>query len=106
MSLCLHDGPCFRAADAWEIVDIVAAHYGLTRQVLLSPRRTAPIARARHMAMYLLREQGMTYAQIGRFLRRDHSTALYGYSRIQTSSLREPAVRRDLTMLRRQTHAA
>jgi hypothetical protein len=61
-SLCLHAGPCVTDADAWTIVDCVAHYYGVTRAALLSRRRTAPIARARQMAMCLLREQGLTYS--------------------------------------------
>jgi hypothetical protein len=105
-TLCLHAGPCVGEADAWEIVDAVATYYGLTRRLLLSPCRTAPVAQARQVAMYLLREQGLSYSTVGRLLRRDHATVLYGCARIRQISLQRPDLHHDLDTLRRYTCAA
>lgn len=105
-TICFHDGPCCASADVWEIVDQVAGYYGLTRRMLLSSRRTAMVVRARQMAMVLLREQGLTYVQVGQVLRRDHSTVLYGYAHIQQLSRQHPSVRHDLDTLRQCTCAA
>ncbi len=106
VGLCLHDGPCVSEADAWTIIDAVATHYGLSRATLLSRRRTATVALARQVAMYLLREEGLTYEQVGRLLRRDHSTAMHGAAQIRRIMTREPHVRRDLAVLSRQCYAA
>jgi hypothetical protein len=100
-SLCLHAGPCVTDADAWTIVDCVAHYYGLTRAALLSRRRTAPIARARQMAMCLLREQGLTYNAVGRLLQRDRATVMHGHAHICQLSAHQPGVRHDLATLRR-----
>jgi chromosomal replication initiation ATPase DnaA len=41
------------------------------------------VAQARQVAMYLLREDaGLTAAQVGQELGRDHSTVLHGHARI------------------------
>ncbi len=98
--LCVHAGPCLCEADAWEVLDGVAGFYGLTRQALLSRRRTAEVAQARQITMLLLRERGLSYAQVGRLLGRDHATVLHGCARIRGLSLRRPDVRRDLEALR------
>ncbi len=104
--LCLHDGPCFTDADARAIVDLVADYYGLTGATLRSRRRTGSVSRARHMAMVLLREHGLTYDGVGRILGRDHSTVMYGHARIRRLSASESSVRDDLARLRRRIGAA
>lgn len=103
--LCLHAGPCVTDADARALIDRVAGYYGLTRAQLLSRRRTAAIARARQIAMFLLREEGLTYSAIGRLLRRDHSTVTHGHALIHWLAARQSGVRHDLDTLRR-AHAA
>jgi chromosomal replication initiator protein len=60
------------------IQDAVAAVLGVTREELLSPRRTPKVARARQLAMYLTRElTPLSLAQIAREFDRDHSTVLH-----------------------------
>lgn len=98
--LCLHDGPCVTDADAWAVIDRVAAYYGFPRATLLSSRRTARVALARQVAMYLLREEGLTYGAVGRVLRRDHATVMHGHARIHDLALCQPGVRYDLDALR------
>jgi chromosomal replication initiator protein len=61
-----------------EIQDAVAEALGLSREELLSPRRTPRIARARQLAMYLARElTPLSLAQIAREFNRDHTTVLH-----------------------------
>jgi len=61
-----------------EIQDAVADALGLSREELLSPRRTSRIARARQLAMYLARElTPLSLAQIAREFNRDHTTVLH-----------------------------
>ena len=61
-----------------EIQDAVAQALGLSREELLSPRRTPRIAHARQLAMYLARElTPLSLAQIAREFNRDHSTVLH-----------------------------
>lgn len=54
-------------------------HRGVSQAELLSPTRRRKIAHARQHAMWLLRQEGYSYPQIGRaFGGRDHTTALHG----------------------------
>jgi chromosomal replication initiator protein len=66
------------------IQQVVAETFGLTREELISPSRTARIAWPRQVAMYLAREHTHeTLPAIGRrFGGRDHSTVLHAYKKI------------------------
>lgn len=63
-------------------VAAVASHYRLLVSDLKSSRRNGPIARARFVAFYILREDfEMSFPQIGHVFRRDHTTVINGYYR-------------------------
>jgi chromosomal replication initiator protein len=65
------------------IIRAVAAHYGMTVETLLSPWRKAPVALARHVAMYLCRKlTDESLPTLGRAFRRDHTSVLHGVQRI------------------------
>ena len=71
------------------IQDAVCAVDGLTREELLSPRRSTRIARSRQLAMYVARElTSLSLAEIARGFNRDHSTVLYAIRTV--SSRLEP----------------
>lgn len=65
------------------IVRQVAAEHGLTLEELTGPSSVKPISRARHEAMWRLRQETKLSAmQIARALgRTDHTTALWGIRR-------------------------
>jgi chromosomal replication initiator protein len=66
------------------VLQLVADHYGLTVTDLVGPSRQRQVMRPRHVAMYLLHEHlGLSYVSIGKLLRRDHSTVIFGVRRIQ-----------------------
>jgi len=61
----------------------VEAYLGVSREALLGRSRVQHIARARQVAMFLLREEaGLSSPEVGRLLNRDHSTVLYGSGQI------------------------
>jgi hypothetical protein len=66
------------------IQHIVCAHFGVTREAMLGPRRLAPIVWARHVAMYLARTvAGKSFPEVGRFFGgRDHTTALHAWTKV------------------------
>lgn len=62
----------------WEIADVICEEYGLARRELITKGRgrlDANEAR-QFLCLYAMR-RGISSAQIGRFLERDHSTVLY-----------------------------
>jgi chromosomal replication initiator protein len=90
--------------DARQVQEAVAARLELTVDVLLSPRRTAPVARARQLAMYLTRElTDLSLPAIAEaFNRRDHTTVLHAIRRVESSALEDASVSRTLEELSSQ----
>ncbi|HEU4544387.1 MAG TPA: helix-turn-helix domain-containing protein [Jiangellaceae bacterium] len=92
---------------ASRIIDRVAAHYGITRDELLSRDRHKSIAEARQVAMWLCRELlGMSYPELGRaFGNRDHTTCIAGVRRIArakgTTLVSRTELRAECALLRR-----
>ena len=71
------------------IQDAVCAVSGLTRNELLSPRRSPRIARSRQLAMYLARElTPLSLSEIARAFDRDHTTVMHAIRSV--SSRLEP----------------
>ena len=70
-------------ADA--VLRAAAQEFGIGAEQILGRGRTAAVAQARQVVMYLLTEElGMSPTETGRFLSgRNHSTALHGVSRIR-----------------------
>jgi chromosomal replication initiator protein len=87
--------------DVSQVQEAVAARLELTVDDLLSPRRTAPVARARQLAMYLTRElTDLSLPAIARaFNRRDHTTVLHAIRRVESSALEDANVSRTLEEL-------
>lgn len=66
------------------IATIVAKHFGFTLSELISARRTRKIVIPRQIAMYLAKALTLdSFPQIGRMLGKDHTTALYGFRKIE-----------------------
>ena len=78
-----------------EILDAVAAAAGIERARLLGPCRARDLVRPRQLCMVLLRRlcPGASLPAIGFFLRRDHTTVLYGIRRAEALLARDPAFR-------------
>ena len=74
----------------------VCDHFGITMKTLRSRERTARIARARGVAVYLLREAGaLSYPEIGAALGgRSHSTILHAMRKIERELAADPHYRR------------
>ena len=82
--------------DARQIQEAVAARLDLTVEAILSPTRTAPIARARQLAMYLTRElTDLSLPAIAEaFNRRDHTTVLHAIRRVERGALEDASLSR------------
>ncbi|MFM7718603.1 MAG: chromosomal replication initiator protein DnaA [Actinomycetota bacterium] len=88
------------------ILEEAARYFGVGLEDLSGKSRARPIATARHVAMYLVRENtGMSLIKIGELFDRDHSTALHGINKIDASMReREPVYRQvqDLSRIIRE----
>lgn len=79
------------------ILDTVGAHFGLSWEELIGPRRTAYLANARHVAAWLMRQSGLSLEEIGRALGgRDHTTMLHSIRQIEELRAVDPDVCRAL----------
>lgn len=66
-----------------QIVEVVAAAYGLEPEVLLRRGKPGKTAEARQLAMSLIRQHlGWSYPRIGRLFSRDHQTVRHDIARI------------------------
>lgn len=89
-----------------KLIELVAAHYGLTVDEITGARRTKSIADARHVAMYLLREdQSLSLPQIGSLIGgRDHTTVAHGIEKIRTELSNNETMRRAMAALRERVY--
>jgi chromosomal replication initiator protein len=94
--------------NARRVQEVVAARLEISVDELLSPRRTAPVARARQLAMYLTRElTDLSLPAIAAaFNRRDHTTVLHAIRRIERTALEDAGVSRILEELSSQLRSA
>jgi chromosomal replication initiator protein len=92
--------------DARQVQEAVAARLGFSVDDLLSPSRTARVARARQLAMYLTRElTDLSLPAIAQaFNRRDHTTVLHAIRRVERSALEDATVSRTLEELTSELH--
>jgi chromosomal replication initiator protein len=89
-------------ADPSAIMRAVAAYYNVPVQALAGKSRAKLIAEARHVAMYLLREDGeLALKQVGLLLgKRDHSTVIHGVQKVARSLIADPRSGAQLTEIR------
>ena len=91
-----------RAVSGEAVVTAVADYFSLSEEAITGRRRDKQTATARHVTMYLLREEAnMTATAIGRLLGgKDHSTVLHACSRISSEMDVEPRLRQDVFNIR------
>lgn len=70
-----------------QALDLVAEEYGVTVRQLRGWQKDAHMARARRAAYAALRHIGLSTPVIGRLLRKDHSTVLYGLRKFSAEKL-------------------
>jgi chromosomal replication initiator protein len=89
-----------------EFLDAVCRHLGLTPETVTSQKRDHDLSYARHLAMYLIRQDaGLTYAAIAKLLgKKDHSTVVHGCTQVARDLRDSPAVRADIDAIRAAIH--
>lgn len=78
--------PDLTLAEQIDIIRGVTYRLGVDIGDLTERNRTPEVANARHIISWLLRQEGVTFSQIGRLLHRDHATAMYGAKRVDGSA--------------------
>jgi len=89
-------------ADPQAILKAVSQYFGIPIPALAGKSRAKPIAEARHVAMYLLREDGdLALKQVGLLLgHRDHSTVIHGVQKIAQALISDPKISVQLAEIR------
>lgn len=72
----------FRFGEMRGIASQVSEATGVSVEDMRSPSRLRHHARARQYCFYFGRAKGLSYAQIGRYFNRDHTTVMYGVRKI------------------------
>jgi len=81
----------------------VATYYNVRLDWMCSTRRWPAVARPRMVAMYLCRRLlAMSYPDIGRAFERDHSTVIHAVKTIDTKSIRDDKLWRDVMNIERK----
>lgn len=84
------------------ILKTIAREFSLTVKELKGPRRTADLAFARQVSMYILREEfGYKLEQVAKFLeRQDHTTVLHAVDKIKSKILVDEGFKNQLDLLK------
>ena len=79
-----------------DVLQQVAGHYRIAGEQILGRSRTAAVAQARQVTMYLLLDElGLTPTGVGRFLSgRNHSTVIHGAGKIRAAIADDERLRR------------
>lgn len=81
-----------RTPSLHQVITAVAEEFGVTTTMLLNATRAPLPALARHAAMAMLRRLTLlSLPQIGRHMRRDHTTVLHGIRRVEAMAKADPA---------------
>ncbi len=85
------------------VLDIVTRHFAVRGAELRAQARTPRVSTPRQIAMYLLREHcDLSYPQIGRVLRRHHTTVMHGCQRIADLREANPGLGATVSMLEKE----
>ncbi len=89
------------------IVQICASHFEVRPPDILSPRRTARLVLARHVAMYLARNViGASYPMIARCMGNlNHTSVMHGVQRVEALIEAEPSLAAQVEVLLDLTRA-
>lgn len=79
-----------------EIIELTAKAYKLTPISLINQDRRPSIVHARQVAYWLLRQNRFSFPQIGRMMKRDHSTVMHGCKCVEASIKAAPDLRDEL----------
>ncbi len=83
-----------------QIVALVARAYGVGTEELSGPSRRRRIVRPRQIAMYLCRRYTeASLKEIGRSLRRDHTSVIHAIEVVEKRVLEQPQLRYELEAL-------
>ncbi len=89
------------------IMEIVADYFNLSVEELTGKGRNKKTALARHIAMYLMREEdNCSFAETGKVLgNRNHATIIHGYRKIATEMTINPKLHHQISEIKEKIHS-
>ena len=86
------------------IQNLVASHFNLNMQELLSPRRSRSLARPRQIAMYLAKQYtANSLPDIGRkFANRDHTTVIHAVKKVEDLIKKDDEIRQSVLEIKKK----
>jgi len=93
-----------KAINVESIQNLVAAHFNLNIQEMLSPRRSRSLARPRQIAMYLAKQHTTnSLPDIGRkFSNRDHTTVIHAVKKIDELIKKDEEIRESVIEIKKK----
>lgn len=86
-----------------DIITVICSYYSIKTTQLKGVKREASLVRSRHICMYLLKEVGLTYAEVGNLLGgRDHTTIMHGVEKIRSQLTTSDIVKEDINSIKRK----
>lgn len=86
-----------------QILDACCRHFDVSRGALLGSSRIRNLVRARHVAMFLLREvAGESFAGIGHRFNRHHSSVLHAVEKVRAQLESDEDLANDIRQIRRE----
>ncbi len=83
------------------IVTTICSYYDIKATQLKGAKRDSHLVRPRHICMYLLKETGLTYAEIGNLLGgRDHSTVMHAVEKIEKLASLSDKMREEILFIK------
>lgn len=74
-------------------IEDVARQTGTTPEQIVGPRRSAPLVKIRHAAIYLAwRNTNLSLPVLGRAFNRDHTSILYALNAVKAAPHRYPLI--------------
>lgn len=99
----MSDGCESRALSAKEIKQAVAEHYDLDVKILDGKKRTARVAEARQVAMFLVRKlTDLSLVEIGASFAKDHGTIIYAVKKITAKCESSSSVKSTVELIKRR----
>lgn len=86
------------------IIDIASEYFNITKEEIFSNSREKKIVYPRQVITYLLRDLiGMSFKSIGNFLKKDHTTIIHSYEKINIM-LASPKVYKDIANIKEKLY--
>ncbi len=91
-----------------ELMVAACRHLDVDAAEIASAKRDRALTYARHVTMYLLRQDaGLTYSAIAQLLgKKDHSTVVHACAQIHKELVNSPSLRADIDAIRAELHSA